>query len=114
MGIMEDSANQVSNPELQGNSPHPAGSVPAADPSMDPSVASLDVKAVTTRGADPILDRKHLGENPAPKGEGKPAPDSDNGGSKDSRDMGNNGNPAQSAERPTAEERNENPAPLNE
>jgi hypothetical protein len=94
MGIAENSANQVTNPELQGNSPHPASSTPPT--------SAVDPKAVTPRGADPILDRQRLGENPAPKGEGKPAPDSDNGASKDARDMGNNGNPAQSA------------APLNE
>ena len=101
MGIAENSANQVTNPELQGNSPHPAG-------------FNADPKAVSPRGADPILDRQHLGETPAPKGEGKPAPDSDNGASREPRDMGNNGNPAQSAGRPTAEERNRHPAPLNE
>jgi hypothetical protein len=103
MGIAENSANQVTNPESQGNSPYSAEDAVAVDP-----------KAVTPRGADPILDRQRLGETPAPKGEGQPAPDSDNGASKDARDMGNNGNPAQSAGRPTAEERNEHPAPLNE
>ena len=101
MGIAENSANQVTNPEMQGNSPHPGA-------------VSVDPKVVTPRGADPILDTQRLGETPAPKGEGKPAPDSDNGASKEPRDMGNNGNPAQSAGRPTAEERNQNPAPLNE
>ena len=106
MGIMENSANQVNKPEMQGNSPHPAsGAVEAV---------AVDPKAVTPRGADPIVDQNRLGENPAPKGEGKPARDSDNGASKDPRDMGNNGNPAQSTGRPTAEERNQNPAPLNE
>ncbi|MCD6023826.1 MAG: hypothetical protein K0Q91_742 [Fibrobacteria bacterium] len=103
MGLTENSANQASNPEMQGNSPHPA-----------PTAVAVDPKAVTPRGADPILDTQRLGENPAPKGEGKPPPDSDNGASKDARDMGNNGNPAQSAERPSAEERNRSPAPLNE
>jgi hypothetical protein len=103
MGITENSANQVSNPELQGNSPHPAQ-----------TPVSVDPKAVTPRGADPIVDGQRLGESPAPKGEGKPAPDSDNGASKEPRDMGNNGNPAQSTGRPTAEERNRNPAPLDE
>jgi hypothetical protein len=102
MGLTENSANQASNPEMQGNSPRPVEAV------------AVDPKAVTPRGADPILDTQRLGENPAPKGEGKPAPDSDNGASKDARDMGNNGNPAQSTGRPTAEERNRNPAPLDE
>jgi len=71
-------------------------------------------EAVTPRGADPILDRNHLGEAPVEPGKGPAAPDSDNGASKDPRDMGNNGNPAQSAGRPTAQEANANPAPLNE
>jgi hypothetical protein len=106
MGLTENSANQVTNPEMQGNSPHPASSAP--------STSAVDPKAVTPRGADPIVDPHRLGETPAPKGEGKPAPDSDNGASKEPRDMGNNGNPAQSTARPTAEERNQNPAPLNE
>ena len=92
MGITENSANQVSQPELQGNAPH----------------------AVTPRGQDPILDRQRLGEEPAAPGKGTAAPDSDNGASKDARDMGNNGNPAQSAARPSAQERDANPAPLNE
>ena len=78
------------------------------------TTSAVDPKAVTPRGADPILDRAHLGESPAPRGEGPAAPDSDNGASREARDMGNNGNPAQSAGRPSAQEANASPAPLNE
>lgn len=102
MGITENSANQATQPEMQGASPQDLGAV------------GVDPKAVTPRGADPILDRNRLGEVPVAPGSGPAAPDSDNGGSKEPRDMGNNGNPAQSAARPTAQQADANPAPLNE
>ncbi len=41
-------------------------------------------------------------------------PDADPKGSKDPVDEGNNGNPAQTASRPSAQEADANPAPLNE
>jgi hypothetical protein len=91
MGITENSANQVTDPELQGNAP------PGA-------------QGTTPRGRDPILDRNHLGEEPdAPGQPAPPPPDSDDGASKDPRDAGNNGNAAQSAGRVTMEEQNKAP-----
>ena len=41
-------------------------------------------------------------------------PDADPKGSKDPKDFGDNGNPAQSAVRPSAQEADASPAPLNE
>lgn len=78
---------------------------------MDINEPGIDPKAVTPRGADPILDRKHLGETPAAPGKGPAAPDSDNGASKDPRDQGNNGNPAQSSGRVSMQEQNSHPEP---
>lgn len=99
MGITENSANQVSSPEFQGNAP-PGAQGTTAPPGKD----------VTARGADAILDRARLGEEPAAPGHPGPAPrDSDDGASKDPRDAGNNGNAAQSAGRVSMEEQNDAP-----
>ena len=113
MGITENSANQVSDPELQGNAP-PGAQGTGSGLRSDAAPAGKDV---TPRGSDAILDRAHLGEQTDDPGQPGPAPrDSDDGASKDSRDEGNNGNPAQSAGRVSMQEQNrapENPAKIN-
>ncbi len=69
-------------------------------------------KDTTPRGRhDPILDpHRHGKEVDAPGKPGPAARDSDNGASKDVRDRGNNGNPAQSAGRVSMREQNAAPA----
>lgn len=69
-------------------------------------------KESTPRGRhNPILDPHYHGKEIDDPGTPGPAPrDSDNGASKDARDRGNNGNPAQSSGRVTMEEQNAAPA----
>lgn len=68
-------------------------------------------KDTTPRGRhDPILDPHRHGKEVDGPGRPGPAPrDSDNGGSKDARDRGNNGNPAQSSGRVSMQEQNAAP-----
>lgn len=68
-------------------------------------------KETTPRGRhDPILDPHYHGKDVDEPGKPGPAPrDSDNGASKDARDRGNNGNPAQSSGRVSMQEQNAQP-----
>jgi hypothetical protein len=68
-------------------------------------------KDTTPRGRhDPILDPHRHGKEVDEPGVPGPAPrDSDDGASKDARDRGNNGNPAQSSGRVSMQEQNAAP-----
>ncbi|HEX2613812.1 MAG TPA: hypothetical protein VHO02_09480 [Fibrobacteria bacterium] len=80
---------------------------PGASPDAIPAVA----KDTTPRGRhDPILDPHRHGKDVDEPGVPGPAPrDNDDGGSKDARDQGNNGNPAQSSGRVSMAEQNAAP-----
>lgn len=86
-------------------------STPESKRSGDPdSVTPPVLKDTTPRGRhDPIHDPHYHGKEVDEPGDGPPAPDPDDGASKDPRDRGNNGNPAQSSGRVSMDEQNDAP-----
>jgi hypothetical protein len=80
-------------------------------PDVTPDAISAVAKDTTPRGRhDPILDPHRHGKELDEPGSPGPAPrDSDDGASKDARDRGNNGNPAQSSGRVSMQEQNAAP-----